>query len=172
MSVSREKKESLIGEISEAFRQNETFYLIDFVNLRVSQSMELRRILRDNSYSFKVVKNRLALRALSEGSPEGLREHFRGPTGIAFAPENPIHLARLLKDFSTQNKVLTVKAGMIEGQFLAAERFGEIANLTSRDDLLAKMGFLLSHPLIKLLRTWQAPLNSVGSLLSQYKLKK
>ena len=172
MNVNREKKETQVKELNALFRKHDSFYLLDFINLPVSKSVELRRQLRENSYSFKVIKNRLALRALKEDFPENLKDYFRGPTAIAFAFDKPINLARLLKDFSAQHNVLIVKAGLLEGQFLAGERFEEIANLTSPEDLLAKIGFLMAFPLTKLLRTWQAPLNSLCRLLSQLKTKK
>jgi len=119
-----------------------------------------------------VVKNRLALRALTEDLPGDLKQYFTGPTAIAFASENPLQLARMLRDFSKEHKVLKFKAGLLEGQFLPKDKFEDIANLTSRDDLIAKLGFLMANPLIKLLRTWQAPIESLGRLLSQLKLKK
>jgi large subunit ribosomal protein L10 len=170
--VKREDKESQVKELSEAFESHDTFYLLDFINMHVSQSVQLRRRLRDQSYTFRVIKNRLALRALSEDFPDDLKGFFQGPTAIAFAPQDPIGLARMLKDFSIEHKVLSVKGGMFEGQFIPAQRFEEIANLTSREDLLAKLGFLMSYPLTKLLRTWQAPVDSLGRLLSQLKTKK
>ncbi len=170
--MKREDKESQVKELSEAFESHDTFYLLDFINMHVSQSVQLRRRLRDQSYTFRVIKNRLALRALSEDFPDDLKGFFQGPTAIAFAPQDPIGLARMLKDFSIEHKVLSVKGGMFEGQFIPAQRFEEIANLTSREDLLAKLGFLISYPLTKLLRTWQAPVDSLGRLLSQLKTKK
>ncbi|MEE9390402.1 MAG: 50S ribosomal protein L10 [Candidatus Aminicenantaceae bacterium] len=170
--MKREDKESQVKELSEAFESHDTFYLLDFINMHVSQSVQLRRRLRDQSYTFRVIKNRLALRALSEDFPDDLKGFFQGPTAIAFAPQDPIGLARMLKDFSIEHKVLSVKGGMFEGQFIPAQRFEEIANLTSREDLLAKLGFLMSYPLTKLLRTWQAPIDSLGRLLSQLKTKK
>jgi len=172
MNISKEKKESLIKEIDEAFKGHDTFYLLDFINMPVSQSVELRRQLREHSFTFKVVKNRLALRALPEDLPENLKQYFIGPTAIAFAAENPLQLARLLKDFYQQNKVLRFKAGLLEGQFLHEEQFSEVANLTSREDLLARIGYLMINPLIRTLRTWQAPIGSLGRLLSQLKSKK
>jgi large subunit ribosomal protein L10 len=172
MNVTREKKEGLVRDIRESFKNHDTFYLLDFINMPVSQSVELRRQLRENSFEFKVVKNRLALRALSGDFPDNLKQYFRGPTAIAFASENPLQLARLLRDFSQQNKILRFKAGLLEGQFLPQEQFPEVASLTSREDLLAKIGFLMINPLIKTLRTWQAPIESLGRLLSQLKSKK
>ncbi len=172
MNINREKKEGLIKEINENFKKHDTFYILDFINMPVSQSVELRRQLREHSFTFKVVKNRLALRALTEDLPEKLKQHFIGPTAIAFASENPLQLARLLKDFSHQNKVLRFKAGLLEGQFLPEEQFSEVASLTSREDLLVRFCYLMINPLIRTLRTWQAPIGSLGRLLSQLKSKK
>lgn len=172
MNVNRQKKDDLIKEINENFESYDTFFLFDFMNMPVSRSVELRRKLRDHSYTFKVVKNRLALRAFKEDMPEDLKEHFRGPTAIAFASENPLQLARLIKDFSDQHKILKFKAGLLEGHFLPEDRFAQVAGLTSRDSLIVKFGFLMSYHLVKFLRTWQAPTESLGRLLSQLKQKK
>ena len=170
--MKRENKEKLVKELSDAFDKYDTFYLVDFIKMSVAQAVELRKLFRENSYSFRVVKNRLALRALRKDFPEDLKKCFQGSTAIAFASQNPVGLARLLKDYSDRNKVLTVKAGMVEGQFLSPERFTEVATLASREDLIAKFGYLMVFPLIKLLKTWQAPLNNLGRLLSQLKTKK
>ena len=172
MNVNREKKESLVREISENFAAHDSFYLLDFINMPVAQTAALRRQLHQNSFRIKVVKNRLALRALTESLPEDLKGHFRGPTAIAFASENPLQLAKMIRDFSKQHKVLKFKAGLLEGQFLPEDQFEDVANLTSREDLIARIGFLMANPLTKLLRTWQAPMESLGRLLSQLKSKK
>ena len=162
MNVNREKKESLVKEINENFTTHDSFYLFDFINMPVTQTMELRKQLHENSFPIKVVKNRLALRALTEDLPEDLKDYFRGPTAIAFASENPLQLARILRDFSKQHKVLKFKAGLLEGQFLPQDKFEDVANLTSREDLIAKLGFLMANPLITLLRTLQTPIESLG----------
>lgn len=172
MNVNREKKEGMVNELSEAFSAFDSYYLLDFMNMPVSLATQFRRQLRENSYSFRVVKNRLALRALKEDAPEDLRSIFQGPTAIAFAEKDAVGLAKLIKEFSTQNKVLEVKGGMIEGQFLGKEMFEDIAKLTSKDDLIAKFGYLMAYPLMTLLRTWQAPFHSFGSVLSQLKSNK
>ncbi len=172
MSEIREKKEQFVEELSKDFDDYESFYLVDFMNMSVSKAIELRRELRNNSYVFKVVKNRLALRALKEDFPEELKEQFTGPTALAFAPEDPVGLARLIRDFSLKHKLLKVKAGIVEGRYLPGEEFHTVANLSSREDLLAKFGFLMAYPLTQLLKTWQAPFSSMGSMLSQLKSKK
>jgi large subunit ribosomal protein L10 len=172
VSVNRETKENQIQDLKGRFDQSNTFYLLDYVNIPVGKSSELRRQLRENDCSLKVVKNRLALRALLEDFPEDIRESFQGPTAIAFTEENPIALARLLKDFIAQNKILKVKAGIVEGDFLAEDRFKEIASLTSRKDLVARLGYMMAYPLTQFLRSLKAPLNSLGSMMGQLKDKK
>lgn len=170
--MKREKKEKIVEELKENFRHYQTFYLVDFINIPVSQFMELRKYFRENSYSIRVVKNRLALRALKEDFPEELKDFFQGPTALCFAQENPIGLARIIKDFSTKHKVLTVKGGVLEGQIFMGGQFVEIANMNSREELLAKIGYMIAFPLVKLARTWQAPLESLGRLLSHLNTNK
>jgi large subunit ribosomal protein L10 len=170
--VKRIEKEELVKELREAFQNHDSFYLVDFIKMSVSQFVELRKIFRENAYTFKVVKNRLALRALDDDVHGELKKHFQGTTAVAFALQNPLDLARILKEFSERHKVLNFKAGLLQGQYLPQDRFKEVAMLNSREELVAKMGFLMASQLIKLLRTWQAPLASLGSLLSQLKSKK
>lgn len=169
--MKREQKEKIIKDLEDSFGKMNTFYLVDFKGITVSQSIKLRRLMRENSFSFRVIKNRLALRALREEFPEDLREGFQGPTAIAFSSQESLSLARLLKNFSEENNVLKVKGGIVEGQFLSPEKFVEIASLTSRDDLLSKIAYLMAFPLIKLSRTWQSSLLSLGRMLSQLKTK-
>jgi large subunit ribosomal protein L10 len=172
VSVNRERKEQMVQEINDNFDDYESFYLLDFMKMPVSQAVELRSEMRKNDYLFKVIKNRLALRALKDDFPEDLQKHFQGPTAIAFSATDPVGLARLIKGFSTQHKTLTVKAGLIEGRYLPKEDFDMIATLSSREDLVARIGFLMAYPLMNLLRTLQAPCQSLGSVLSQLKSKK
>jgi large subunit ribosomal protein L10 len=172
VSINRKQKENLVQEMQDVFSANGTFYLLDYANISVAKSMDLRRRLRDSACTLRVVKNRLALRALLEEYPQEIRENFQGPTAIAFTDDNPIALARLLKEFSVQHKILKVKAGLVEGKFLSQARFPEIANLTSRKDLIAQLGFLMAYPLTQFLRSLQAPVSTLGRMMSQLKDKK
>lgn len=170
--MKKEAKGQVVKNLEGVVDANSTYYLVDFKRMKVSQTVELRKLLRKNAYSYKVVKNRLALRALSRRAPAELKPFFEKPTAIAFAGKDPIGLAKILKDYSAQGKVLAVKAGVVEGQYLAPERFDEITKLSSRDDLVAKFARLMAAPLVRLMRTLQAPLGNMGNLLSQLKTKK
>jgi len=170
--VKKEAKQQNVKSLEGILEANSTFYLVDFKRMKVSQTVELRKLLRKSSYAYKVVKNRLALRALRDRSPAELRPFFEKPTAIAFAAKDPIGLAKILKDYSAQGKVLAVKCGVVEGQYMAPERFDELTKLSSRDDLMAKFARLLAAPLVQLARTLQAPLSNFGNLLGQLKTKK
>jgi large subunit ribosomal protein L10 len=170
--VKKESKQPIIQTLERLFESNSTYYLVDFKRMKVAQAVELRKILRKNAFTYKVIKNRLALRALGEKCPEALRPFFQNPTAIAFAGQDPIQLAKILKDFSNQGKILAVKGGQVEGQPLPAERFDEVTRLGSRKDLLGKLGYLMASPLHRLMRTLQAPLANVGILLGELKKTK
>ena len=170
--MKKEDKQPIIQSLEGLFSSNSTYYLIDFKKMKVSQSVELRKLLRKNAFTYKVIKNRLALRALGEKCPESLRPIFQKPTAVAFAAKDPIPLAKLLKDFSNQGKVLAVKGGQVEGQVMAAARFDEVCRMTSRADLVGKIAFLMANPLHRLMRTLQAPLGNVGVLLGELNKKK
>lgn len=170
--MKKEAKKPIVATLESLFASNRTFYLVDFKRMSVAQAVELRKLMRKGGYTYKVIKNRLALRALGEKCPEGLRPFFQKPTAVAFAAKDPIALARLLKDFSNQGKVLAVKAGQVEGRLLASGQFEEICRLNSREDLVAKFAFLLAHPLHQLMRTLRAPLGELGLLLGELKRTK
>jgi large subunit ribosomal protein L10 len=170
--VKKEAKQQIVKTLEGVLEGNSTFYLVDFKRMKVSQTVELRKLLRKNAYVYKVVKNRLALRALQDRAPADLRPYFEKPTAIAFAAKDPIGLARILKDYSAQGKVLAVKAGVVEGRYMAPERFDEVTKLGSREDLVGRIGFAMAQPLVRLMRTLQAPLGNLGNLLAQLKSKK
>lgn len=170
--MKKEAKQPIVGDLQRLFDTNSTYYLVDFKKMNVSQAVELRKTLRKSAFTYKVIKNRLALRALGDKCPEPLRPFFQKPTAIAFAAKEPIQLAKILRDFSNQGKVLAVKCGQVEGQFLAPGRFEEICRLSSRDDLIGKIAFMMADPLHRLMRTLQAPLSNVGILLGELRKTK
>jgi large subunit ribosomal protein L10 len=170
--MKRDRKETLINATNAIFAKNDTFYLFDYYKMTVAQSVDLRKTLRRQGSGFKVIKNRLALRALKAEFPETLKTAFRKPTAIAYTDADPVVLAKALRDFAVQNKVLVMKGGMVQGQYVPAERFEEITKLASRRDLLGKIGYLMASPLMKLIRTFQAPLGTLGGLMRQLKDKK
>ena len=160
-------KTPIVEALGRLFETHDTYYLVDFKQMKVAQAVELRKLMRKNGFTYRVIKNRLALRALGETCPEPLRPLFQKATAVAFTDKDPIELARILKDFSNHGKVLEVKGGRIEGQLMAAERFDEVTRLGSRKELLNKVAFLMADPLHRLMRTFRAPLANVVTLLGE-----
>ncbi len=172
MSINLEKKKEMVKELQETFEGTEAFFLLDYVNISVGKAMELRSKLRQKDCSLKVIKNRLAVRALSDKHPEELKNDLKGPTAIAYTRDDPVTLAQVLDKFFTDYKVLNVKSGLVEGRYIEENKFKRIAKLEPREELLAKLGYLMASPLTRFLRAWRAPMQSFGGMLSQLKSKK
>lgn len=169
--MKKETKHKIVKELEESFEQNHTWYLVDYKQMPVSRMVELRKLLKRNNFRLKVVKNRLALKAIGQRFPE-LKPYFQKNNALAFTDSDPIALAKILQDFSDRGKVLEIKAGVIEGHYLAPEMFSEIIKLNSKMDLIGRVGYLISYPLSQLLRTLQTPLVNMGRLLSVLKDRK
>lgn len=170
--MKREDKEKIVRELEETFAASSTYYLVDFKRMNVAQSAELRKLLRKSAHSLRVIKNRLVLKALKDKCPEALRPSFQNSTALAYTNSDPVGLAKALKDFSAQGKILAVKGGVVEGLAMDAGQFEEICRLGSRNDVLGKICFLMATPLTRFLRTLTAPLSQMGLLLGQLKAKK
>jgi len=170
--MKRDQKSALVKELAGVFSPTSTYYLFNYNKMSVAQATTLRRSLRKSGAALKVVKNRLALRALPADLPGDLKAAFRKPTAVAYTGADPIQTAKILKDFAAQNKVLIMKGGVVQGQPFGPERFDEITRLGSREALLGKIGALMASPLTTLLRTMQSPLSSWGGLMRQLKDKK
>lgn len=169
--MKKEVKFKIVNELEESLQKNHSWYLIDYKQMPVWKMVELRKTLKKNDFRLRVVKNRLALRAIGQRFPE-LKVYFQNNTGLVFSDSDPIALARLLKDFSDQGKVLEIKAGVVEGHYLAPEMFDEIIRLNSKNDLIGRIGYLMSYPLSQFLRTLQTPLVNMGRLLTGLKDRK
>jgi len=170
--MKKETKSQRIDEMTALFGDYKTFYLFDYTKMTVAQATEFRRALRKQGSSLKVVKNRLALRSLAAAVPAEIRPAFRKPTAVAYTGSDALALARAVKEFATSTKAIVVKGGLVEGAFFGPERFEEVCRLASRPELLAKVGGLMAFPLMKLMRTLQAPLAQMGVLWSQLKDKR
>jgi len=170
--MKRDEKSIRIGQVADLLKANDTFFLFEYNKMTVAQAVTLRKTLRKQGSALKVVKNRLALRALKAEFPEDFKAAFRKPTAMAYTAADPVGLAKALKEFAAQNKVLVMKGGIVQGRYVPAERFDEITKLASREVLIGKIAVMMASPLIKLLRTLQSPLANTALLLSQLKDKK
>ena len=123
-----------------------TVFLCAFEGLKVAEDHELRKQIRETGASYRVLKNRLALLA-SEGTPyEEALSNLTGMTSIAFGGDDPVALVKALVAYGKDHPVFTFKAGVVEGRLLDVAGLNELAKLPGRDDLHAKLLFLMQAP--------------------------
>ncbi len=165
--MNRAEKQDVVKELNETFKGNKSVLLINFTGVNVEDSTNLRRKISEMECGYRVIKNRLALRALKDTSLEELKEHFEGPTAIAYTGGDPVALARVLKAFIKDHPAMSFKAGIVEGQAVSASEMDHLAGLPSRPELLTKLLYLLNAPLTHLATALQSPLRDLASVLSQ-----
>ncbi|MGB8651496.1 MAG: 50S ribosomal protein L10, partial [Mycobacteriales bacterium] len=134
----RPDKGDAVAELTESFSSSAATVLTEYRGLTVKQISELRRALgADTTYS--VVKNTLSKIAASNAGLTGLDELLSGPTAVAFVNGDPVSAAKSLRDFAKANPALVVKGGVMDGKAMTADEIKKLADLESREVLLAKL---------------------------------
>ncbi|MFD3435948.1 50S ribosomal protein L10 [Streptomyces sp. NPDC058685] len=130
-------KVAAVAEITEKLRGSNAAVVTSYTGLTVAQLKELRRSLGENA-QYRVVKNTLTQIAAKEAGIE-LDEHLKGSTAVAFVTGDPVVAAKGLRDFAKDNPALVIKGGVLEGKALSADEIKKLADLESREVLLAKL---------------------------------
>lgn len=172
MPLTRNVKEEMIQDYTEGLAAAPHAFLLGYKGISVPQVTELREKIRQSGGHYLVVKNTLALRAIEGGQLADLKQHFAGPTAVAYCLKDPVALAKALTDFAKNAPVLEFKAGVVEGQQIAADQIKAIAELPSREALLSKLLFLLQSPIARFVRTLAAVPQSFVVVLDQVAKKK
>jgi large subunit ribosomal protein L10 len=158
-------KGAAVAELTAGFRNSPATLLTEYRGLTVAQLTELRRSLGKTT-SYAVTKNTLAKRAASDAGIDGLDALFTGPTALAFVSGDPVEAAKSLRDFARTNPLLVIKGGVFEGKAITAAEVTKIADLESREVLLAKLAGAMKANLSKAAATFQAPLSQAVRLMA------
>jgi large subunit ribosomal protein L10 len=151
MALTRIDKQELIDHYTDSVGTVSHAFLVDYKGITANQVTVLRAKIRESGGTYEVIKNRLMLRAI-EGKPLGaLKEYFQGPTAIAYA-EDPVALAKVLSDFAKDVPAVEFKGGIVDGSAITGDQVKDIAGLPTRDELLAKLLYLLQSPITRLAR--------------------
>jgi large subunit ribosomal protein L10 len=159
----RADKATAVAELTERFRDSSATLLTEYRGLTVAQLKELRRSLGGRT-TYTVAKNTLAKRAATDAGIAGLEELFTGPTALAFVAGDPVEAAKGLREFAKTNPLLVIKGGVFEGKAMNADEVRRLADLESRDVLLAKLAGAMKANLSKAAATFQAPLTQMARL--------
>ena len=136
--MARPEKAAAVAEIADKFRDSSAAVLTEYRGLTVAQLKELRRSLSGNA-TYAVVKNTLTGIAAKEAGVEGLDADLKGPSAIAFVTGDPVEAAKGLRDFAKANPALVIKGGVLDGRPMSAAEITKLADLESREVLLAKV---------------------------------
>ncbi len=155
-------KEKDLEALKKDFENAQNIFLTGFEKLTVQQDFELRKTVRGAGGNYKVVKNNLAEKA-AQGTPaESLMNGLAGMTSMAYTTKDPVALAKALTAYAKANPTFTFKAGLVEGQVIEIKSIQDLASLPSRDELLAKVLFLIQASAQRLVTA----INGVGRNLA------
>ncbi|MFD0776385.1 50S ribosomal protein L10 [Streptomonospora algeriensis] len=160
--MARPDKAAAVAELKEEFESSQGAVLTEYRGLSVAQVSQLRRSLGQNA-RFRIVKNTLSKIAATEaGLDDQVQDLFEGPSAIAFVRGDVVEAAKGLRDFAKGNSPLVIKGGVIDGKLMSPEQITQLADLESREVLLAKMAGALKAKQGQAARLFQAlPLKAV-----------
>ena len=169
--MAQAEKATAVADIAEQFKSSTATVITEYRGLTVANLAELRRSLA-GSATYSVAKNTLIKRAASEAGVQGLDELFVGPTAIAFVSGEAVDAAKAIKKFAKDHKALVIKGGYMDGRALTVAEVERIADLESREVLLAKLAGAMKANLSKAAGLFNAPASQMARLAFALQEKK
>ena len=169
--MAKADKATAVAEITEQFKSSTATLVTEYRGLSVANLAELRRSLSGTA-TYTVAKNTLVKRAAAEAGIEGLDELFAGPTAIAFVNGEAVDAAKAIKKFAKDNKALVIKGGYMDGRALTVAEVERIADLESREVLLAKLAGAMKANLSKAAGLFNAPASQIARLAAALQEKR
>jgi large subunit ribosomal protein L10 len=171
------KKQEIIDEIKELMNGSSALYLTDFSGMTVAQVDDLRSEFFKANVKYKVVKNTLALRAIKESDSysqfaDKFDEFLVGNTGIAFAAEDPVAPAKILKKSFGKIEKPKFKVAVVDNQFYGSNKLNELASLLSKEELIAGILSSLDSPVSGIVGTLNAVIRDLSSVIEEVAKKK
>jgi large subunit ribosomal protein L10 len=161
--MARPEKVAVVEEIAERFRGSSASVVTEYRGLTTAQLTTLRRALGQD-VTYRVAKNTLVKRAAADAGVTGLDDLLVGPTAIAFVIGEPVDAAKTLREFAKDHKALVIKGGFMDGHPLTVDEVNRIADLESREVLLAKLAGAMKGNLAKAAGLFAAPASQVARL--------
>jgi large subunit ribosomal protein L10 len=161
--MARPDKAAAVAELAETLRESAGAVLTEYRGLTVKQLQDLRRALGENA-DYAVVKNTLTQIAAKEAGVEGFDDLLTGPTAIAFINGDVVEAAKGLRDFAKANPALVIKGGFLDGKAMDAQEIAKMADLESREVLLAKIAGGMLASLSQAVYLLNAPLAQTARL--------
>jgi len=168
------EKLSIVSELKVKLSSSKGAVLTNYRGLTVAQDTQLRRNLREAGVNYHVVKNTMTRIAAQELGIEGLDVYLEGPTALALSNTDPVAPARVISNFIKDNKlkVMEIKAGLLDGQVIDAQSVKALADLPSRDVLLAQVLAGMQTPIVGIVNVLQGSIRKVVYALEAVRKQK
>lgn len=172
--MARPEKETAVAEISKILKDATSVFVTDYKGLSVERITDLRSKCRESKVSYMVVKNTLARIAAKEAGFDDMVGYLKGPSAIAFSYDDPSAPARIISEFAKKDKdnLPEIKMTIFEGQFYGPEKVEQIANMASKQEMLATLLAGFNAPLQGFVGTLNGLLSKAVRTLAAVQEKK
>ena len=164
------QKDASVAELTKSFENSTAVLLTEYRGLTVAQLKELRTKIRQDA-EYAVVKNTLTKIAANNAGITSLDEGLKGPSAVAFVHGDFVATAKALRDFAKANPLLVIKGGVLDGKPLTAQEITKLADLESREVLLAKLAGAMNASLSKAVYLFAAPLSQTARVVDALRAK-
>jgi len=158
--------------LSDKFSKAKAVYFTEYHGLKVSEITRLRNMFFKSDVEYLVAKNTLLRKVADERKIEGLGNVLKGSTAIAISYNEPVSPAKVIKDFVKENDLPNVKGILFNGVILPGEDFKRLADMPSKDEMLAQLALMLKSPIQKFVSTISSPMQKALGVLNNLKEKK
>jgi large subunit ribosomal protein L10 len=165
--MDKEQKAAAVAELTDSLKEAEAIFAVDYRGISVTQAADLRRRLAEADAVFRVVKNRLAKRAVADAGTEGVDELLVGPTALTLIKGDAVVAAKAIATFTREHQVLEYKGGLMDGEVLDADSFQAIARLPGLDVLHGQLVGLTASPLTGLITGLNSMISGLAIALGQ-----
>ncbi|HZW38894.1 MAG: 50S ribosomal protein L10 [Syntrophothermus sp.] len=171
--MNKTEKEEIVSQIREMIEKSSAVYLTDYAGITVEDISNIRNEFRKEGVRYKVLKNTLFKRAMDgTGKYDKLADHLEGMTGFAFASENPVAPAKIIKKYFDTTQKLSLKACYIENQYYDGKQLNVLATLPSKNEIIAGILGSLSSPASGIVGVLNAVARDLVSVIDEISKKK
>ena len=158
--------------LSDKFSRAKAVYFTEYHGLKVGEITSLRNMFFKSDVEYLVAKNTLLLKVAKDRGIKGLGDVLKGSTAIAISYHEPVSPAKVIKDFAKESDLPGVKGILFDGVVLPGEDFKKLANMPSKDEMLAQLALMLKSPVQKFVSTISSPMQNALGVLNSLKEKK
>ncbi|TAL67913.1 MAG: 50S ribosomal protein L10 [Bacteroidetes bacterium] len=166
--ITKQRKQEIVSELTDKFRNASGFYLVDFVGMNVEESIKIRREFKKMNVDYLVAKNTLVLRALNEVGDFNIpSDIFIGQTAIIFSYSDAVSPAKTLKEHIDKFNKPVFKGAYIEGQFFDGKQLKTVASLPTKQDIMASIVGSLHAPISGIVGSINAVMRDLASIIEE-----